>query len=432
MHVVAFLLDRLVFASHGRRLQILQKRTHARSLEEPQRFHKNIGESHSFKTFVVLLLTINPAAGLQPSSSLMQLQRSNPNYITSRLIRHRKPLMLLQQRPWYAGLVSDLVVGPMLTNFGLTAERQEFSRTLYKKNRPPYIPTYTSNGVSCKDYLIPCSDGKQQNGARLYTPLSMVEPVAPLIVFVHGGGWCLNSCFRQPSDSNCAKLCRELRCCVLGIDYRLAPEHPWPAAVEDVYSSLEWLARETDVAPRADRQRIVLIGESAGGNLAACVSQMCRDRLPEGIRIAHQVLISPCMLARPLRPSRIDPARANGAFLPAWSMLWFEEQYAGKLTVEELSEQPYASPLAATNLDGLPPLTGVVGGAEVLRDESTEYFERLNNAGIDADWQEFEGGFHSFPIFPFGQAEEAWQYVYERLRSMAGLFPAKPAEVGGN
>lgn len=438
MSLFALLLACLVFSSFARRLQIVQQRSHAISLEEAKKYSLaalvqlqsgwSTRQSHSFKSFRMLLSKDTPAVGFQSPRSLSQRQTNNPNYIATRLVRPRTSLTkMILQRPWYAGFVSDLVVGPMLSNFGLTEERQKFSRTAYEENLSPRMPTVSSNGVVSKDYSMPSADGKHQNGARLYTPMSPVESMAPLVVFMHGGGWCLNSCFRQPYDFLCAKLCRELGCCVISIDYRLAPEHPWPAAVEDVYSSLEWLAQQTNVAPNADRQRIVLIGESSGGNLAACVSQMCRDRLPAGIRIAHQVLISPCMLARPLRPSRTDPARANGAFLPAWSMIWFEEQYAGNLyTVEELSKQPYANPLAATNLDGVAPLTGVVGGAEVLRDECVEYFEALKSAGVNADWKEFEGGYHSFPVFPFGQAEEAWQYVYERLRRMPGLFQAKP------
>lgn len=131
----------------------------------------------------------------------------------------------------------------------------------------------------------------------------------------------------------------------------------------------------------------------------------------------NQVLFSPCLLARPLRPSRVDPTRADGAFLPAWSMEWFESAYAGPRGADALSAEPYACPLSAASLVGLPPLTGVVGGAEVLRDEGVEYFEACASAGNDAVWKEQEGGFHAYAILPIGDAPAAWEFVRERLRT---------------
>lgn len=175
--------------------------------------------------------------------------------------------------------------------------------------------------------------------------------------------------------------------------------------------------------PHADRHRVVLMGESAGGNLAACASLMWRDRQPRGVTVAHQVLLSPCIPTRPLMPSRTDPARANGALLPAWLMEYFEIAYAGSSSVhgadtivEELAEQPYFNPLAAQSLAGLPPITGVVGGAEVLRDEGVAYFEAAEKAGVDVAFREYEDGYHAFIIFPFGQSAAAWSFVRGRLR----------------
>ena len=163
------------------------------------------------------------------------------------------------------------------------------------------------------------------------------------------------------------------------------------------------------------------MGESAGGNLAACASLMWRDRKPPGVNVTAQVLLSPaCLGAR--TPSRADPERANGAFLPAWILPWFENSYAGdERTVEELSREPYANPLAAKSLAGLPPLIGVVGGSELLLDEAVEYFEAVKTAGGDADWRVFEEAFHAFVVFPFGQYGDAWRYVEQSLASM-GLF----------
>ena len=116
-------------------------------------------------------------------------------------------------------------------------------------------------------------------------------------------------------------------------------------------------------------------------------------------------------------------ASCHPAFLPAWLMEWFERAYAGPgRSVEQLSREPYANPLAASSHAELPPLTGVVGGAEVLRDEGVELFEAVRAAGGDAEWREFDGGFHAFAVFPFGQAADAWGYVCARLRAAPGLF----------
>ena len=219
---------------------------------------------------------------------------------------------------------------------------------------------------------------------------------------------------------------------MLSVDYRKAPEHAWPAAAEDVYAVLEWLVEENsssaDIMPLADRHQVVLMGESAGGNLAACASLMWRDRQLRGVTIVHQVLLSPCIPTRPLLPSRIDPTRANGALLPAWLMEYFEEAYASgskhaadDAAVEALVDEPYFNPLATPTMAGLPPITGVVGGAEILRDEGVAYFTAASDAGVDVAYRELPDGYHAFVIFPFGQSAEAWSFVRDRLRSSALL-----------
>jgi acetyl esterase/lipase len=260
-------------------------------------------------------------------------------------------------------------------------------------------------------------DGDTAKGAR-----------APLLVYVHGGGWALNDARTQPYESVCSRLAEALGWPVLSLNYRRAPEHPFPAAVDDVYAALEWMAAQPSVAPAADRHRIVLMGESAGANLAACAALMWRDRQPLEMTVVHQVLVSPCVPCRPLRPSRTDPARRNGAFLPAWLMTWFEESYAGSARdVEALAREPYANPLAAVSLSGVPSLTGVVGDGEVLRDEGVEFFEAVAAAGVDVDWREWAHGYHAFPVFPFGAARrEAEAYILSRLRASVPESPSRP------
>jgi acetyl esterase len=331
----------------------------------------------------------------------------------------------LPQRPFYAGFLSNLILSRLLPMCGLTPIRvQTLGPAAFEREKlvTPRVAAFEGRDVLREDFEVPCSDGEGFNGARLYTPKATAGEAStrPLFVYIHGGGWCINSAFTQPYDSVCARLCREHECCVLSVDYRLAPEHPFPAAVEDVYATLEWLVRMPTVAPGADRQRLVVLGESAGGNLASCVSLMVRDRQPRGICIAHQVILSP-VLAGAATASRADPRRADGAFLPSWTLPFFEESYAGELGVEMLAKEPYANPLASPSLSGLPPPTGVIGGSEILLDEGLSFFEALQEAGCDASWRVFDEGFHAFVVFPFGQYADAWAFVDERLRGCPRL-----------
>ena len=334
------------------------------------------------------------------------------------------PTPRIRQRPWFIPLLSGLVVNPTLKVCGIqpgSSPALDFDRAAHEAS-VKQLPASDGRFVSREDLLVPSADGATQNRARLFRPRAAPGAAdsapTPLVVYAHGGGWCLNTGASQPWDWMCASLARDLGWSVLSLDYRRAPEHPWPCAAEDVYAALAWLGSDASAARvRADRSRVVLMGESAGGNLAAVAALMWRDRRPAGVTVAHQVLLSPCVPARPLRASRVDPARADGAFLPAWAMAWFEEAYAGPLGVDALAREPYANPLAAPSLAGLPALTGVVGGAEVLRDEGVEYFEAVRAAGVDAAWREWEGGYHAFVIFPFGDAPSAWEYVRDRLRS---------------
>ena len=320
----------------------------------------------------------------------------------------------IRQKPWYIGLISSLVVDRSLRNVGLTAEVQNFDRGAYDASIP-IVPAATRGGVVGTDLEYVARDGFR-NAARWYAPPERAAATTPLLVYLHGGGWALNDARHIQYEILCSNLARDMACDVVSLNYRLAPEHPYPRALEDVYDACEWLSENAHVAPAADRQKFVLLGDSAGANLAACVSLAARDLRPAGWAVAHQVLCSPCLPLRPRRPSRIDPARADGAFLPAWAMTWFEEAYAGERTVEELSNEPYANPLAAATLAGMPPTTAVIGGAEALRDEGIELCDALRAAGVDVECREYEGAFHAFVIVPFvADAKDAWEFVHRRL-----------------
>lgn len=205
-------------------------------------------------------------------------------------------------RPWFAGPLSRLVID-QLRRCGITpggAAAAAFDLAAFDRSPLQAVQPTVAASASAKlrrdDLEYPAADGGSVNSARLYTPVSLSEAArgepAPLLVYLHGGGWVLNDARSQPYDALCAELAEALGFCVLSLNYRLAPEHSFPAAPEDVYAALTWLAAQPAVAPLADRRRLVLMGESAGANLAAVVALMVRDRQPAGIGVAHQVLLA--------------------------------------------------------------------------------------------------------------------------------------------
>ncbi len=222
--------------------------------------------------------------------------------------------------------------------------------------------------------------------ARLYVPEGAGE-TPPLTVFFHGGGWVLGTL--DTHDATCRALARDAQCAVLSVAYRLAPEHRYPTAAEDCYAATCWAA---DNAARLgiDTARLAVAGDSAGGNLAAAVTLMARDR--GGPPLAHQLLIYPV----------IDPAcdsasyRANagpGTFLPLAGMQRFWDEYLG-------DTPPAAAPLADLSGDrdlaGLPSATVVVAEHDPLHDEGLAYAARLSAAGVPTAVIEAPGMIHGF------------------------------------
>ncbi|GII84264.1 putative lipase/esterase [Sphaerisporangium siamense] len=220
---------------------------------------------------------------------------------------------------------------------------------------------------------------------RVYTPEG--EGPFPVFVWFHGGGWTIGSL--DENEVSCRTVCAGANVVVVSVDYRLAPENPYPAAADDCYAAVRWV-HENPEAVNADPSRIAVGGESAGGNLAAVAALMARDL--GGPRLALQVLVSP-VLGHP------DDGRASyrdcseGYFLSKASMDWFFTTYPRD--ARDL-EDPYLLPLRAKDLSGLPP--AVVLGAEydVLRDEGEDYAEALRAAGVPVDLVRYEGLIHGF------------------------------------
>jgi acetyl esterase len=221
--------------------------------------------------------------------------------------------------------------------------------------------------------------------ARLYAPTVAGAPL-PAVAYFHGGGWVQGDL--ETHHGLCARLALHAGALVVAVDYRLAPEHKFPAAVEDCLAAYRWLrARGRDVG--ADAARVAVAGDSAGGNLAAVVSQLAASG---GTPVPTcQVLVYPAVDFALDTDSHRD--LADGHVIPRDRILWYGEQY---LRSEADKKDLRASPLLAPALAGQPPTMIVTAGFDPLRDEGRAYAERLRAAGVDVAYREYPGQIHAF------------------------------------
>lgn len=220
---------------------------------------------------------------------------------------------------------------------------------------------------------------------RIYTPVA-TSGALPVLVYFHGGGWVIGNIATH--DKLARTLANEGHCVVVSVDYRLAPEDPFPAAVDDCYAALEWVEKNASEIG-GDANRIAVGGDSAGGNLAAVMALKARN--DKGPEIGFQLLIYPVTDARMDTKSYQD--FAEGYLLEKRSMEWFFDQYAP----EGLDRaQRYLSPLRAQTLKNLPPAYIITAGHDVLRDEGKAYAEALKEAGGDVTYVNYEGMVHGF------------------------------------
>jgi acetyl esterase len=205
-------------------------------------------------------------------------------------------------------------------------------------------------------------------------------------VFFHGGGWVIGDL--DSHDVVCRKLAHEGELIVISIDYRLAPEHKFPAAVEDAIAATQWIAgHATELG--IDATRLAVGGDSAGGNLAAVVAISARDG--NGPAIAGQVLIYPAIDFAMTHPSHREPE--TSILLTHSVIKWFRDHY---LSSAADVHDWRASPARAETLVGLPPAYVLTAGADPLRDEGDEYARRLKEAGVAVTTRSFPGQFHGF------------------------------------
>ena len=239
---------------------------------------------------------------------------------------------------------------------------------------------------SVKPLAIPAPHGSIP--ARIYTPnvLRQANGLAPCLVFFHGGGWVIGDL--DTHDVACRKLAEEGQLIVISVDYRRAPEHKFPAAVDDAIAATAWIAAHAKELG-IDAARLSIGGDSAGGNLAAVVTIAARDG--NGPAISGQVLIYPSTDFAMTHPSHSEPE--TSILLTHSVIKWFCNHYLNGAT--DIHDWR-ASPARAETLAGLPPAYVLTAGADPLRDEGDEYARRLKEAGIAVTHRYFPGQFHGF------------------------------------
>ena len=251
---------------------------------------------------------------------------------------------------------------------------------------------------------IPSTSGSIR--ARVYSPDD--SGLLPAVLLFHGGGWVIGDLLMAEAQSR--QLAARAGCRVVSVDYRLAPDHPYPAPIDDAYTALEFVATE---AARfgIDADRLAVYGQSAGGNLAAVVSLMTRDR--GGPELALQVPVYPVIDADFCRPSYLE--WGDGPGLTREQMEWFWDNYIG----DGDRRAPYVSPIHAESLAGVAPALVITAEADPLCSEGRAYADRLRADGVPVTYSEYPGMHHGFialtQLFP--KAAQALDEVVRALRS---------------
>jgi acetyl esterase/lipase len=273
----------------------------------------------------------------------------------------------------------------------------------YSADRPP-VPG--RDALDIDEALVPGSPGTDPVRVRVYHPRGETAPRAA-VVYVHGGGFIAGDL--DTEEVRCVRFALECDCVVVSVEYRLAPEHRFPAALDDCHAALCWTAASAD-ALGVDPHRIGLAGASSGGNLAAAVALLARDRGEPAV--AFQLLVYPTL----------DDRRTTGSQQFVGSPMVdgrdCERCWGYYLGDDRADVSPYAAPGRATDVSGLPPTYLMTAELDPLRDEGIEYATRLLAAGVSVDLHQFAGAFHGFDLFPTAISQRALDEQVAWLRSV--------------
>jgi acetyl esterase len=250
--------------------------------------------------------------------------------------------------------------------------------------------TVDADGVAIEDRSVPGPSGAPDVAVRLYAPAERTGPV-PGLMDIHGGGFVVGSV--EMEHAVAARLVQQLGIVVVAVEYRLAPEHPFPAGLEDCYATLQWMAGDA-TSLGIDVERLGVYGQSAGGGLAAALALLCRDR--GGPALCFQFLGIPELDDRLETPSMVQfvdtPVWHRANAILSW------RYYLGEGGDGEVS--PYAAPARANDLAGLPPAYISTMEFDPLRDEGILYALRLLQAGVTVELHQYPGTFHGSALIP--------------------------------
>lgn len=290
--------------------------------------------------------------------------------------------------------------GKPLNELSVPEARQATVMQIPRRRQP--VPV-----ASVVDRTIPGPAGELP--IRVYTPEG--PGPFPALVYFHGGGFVVGSL--ASGDPTCRALCHGASCVVVSVEYRLAPEHKFPAATDDCLAATRWLAAHA-AELNADPARLAVAGESSGGNLAAVTALRLRDE--GGPALRGQLLIYPVAdYHTPPTPSYI--ANADGYLLTRAMMVWFWGHY---LSDAGEANHPHAAPLRAPDLSGLPAALVITAEFDPLRDEGERYAERLQQAGVPTQLARYDGMIHGFLLLSelFDEGRQAMEEAVLWLRQL--------------
>jgi acetyl esterase/lipase len=277
------------------------------------------------------------------------------------------------------------------------------------RGREQPVIDFDPSGTSAEHRNIPTSDGAEIE-LCIYLPDASAK-ARGCIYHIHGGGYVVGAA--RDVEYRHRPLARELGCAIVSVDYRLAPDHPHPVPVEDCYAGLAWLFANA-AALGIDTARIGVMGESAGGGLAAALALLARDRGEYSLAFQHLIypMLDDRTGAHPVAGEHVWTA-AHNRF--GWSSLLGAEPGGADVS-------PHAAPARATDLSGLPPAYIMTGALDLFVDEDIDYARRLNRAGVPVELHVYPGGFHGFDNSPTATvAAQARRDSFDALRrALAG------------
>jgi acetyl esterase/lipase len=304
-------------------------------------------------------------------------------------------------------LAAIVAVLPQLDITDLPAVRAEM--LAMREELPPFE---APDSITVHKRTLPGPPGEPDVEVAVFTPVALAAPASALY-WMHGGGYVLGDIDGDMAVP--AQFSAELGAVVVSVEYRLAPEHPFPAPVEDCYAGLVWMAEHAEELG-IDRRKLAVGGLSAGGGLAAALTLMARDR--GGPSLCFQLLDIPCLDDRLSTPSM-----KQFTDTPIWNHPNAVRSWDAYLGPDRGETSPYAAPARAADLSGLPPAYVITCEFDPLRDEGIEYAQRLMQAGVPAELHHYPGTFHGSAGAGAGTAI-ATRMVNDRLAALGRAYAA--------